>query len=80
MLGSWRRRREAFPAEANPYSDDPPEYVVARDGKRLPVDHTLRMARSMIEHDAAPGTAEKGLALALEAALMAVKNGVRGGG
>jgi hypothetical protein len=64
-----QKRREAFPADANPY-DRPVDFIHTRDGKRLPVDHTLTMARDVITKNARPDTIERGLALALEAALL----------
>jgi len=66
---SWLRRgvtSPKFPVEDN--------NVIARDGKALPVEFTLLMAREVIDDPHAVGR-EKGLALALEAALMRIKEG-----
>lgn len=52
--------------------------IVTRDGKALPVDFTLAMAREVIDDPRAVGR-EAGLALALEAALLELK-GERDGG
>lgn len=51
------------------------EEIVTRDGKHLPVDETLHHARQIIEHDAMTHI-ERGLALALEAALLALRGAV----
>jgi hypothetical protein len=66
---AWRRRGAVspnFPVEEH--------NIFTRDGKALPVDFTLKMAREVIEDPVTCGR-EVGLALALEAALMAIKEG-----
>jgi len=64
---TWGRKGAVspnFPIEENT--------VVTRDGKALPVDFTLKMAREVIDDTDTCGR-EVGLALALEAALMRIK-------
>lgn len=63
--------RKAFPPEENPYIK-PVAYIVNRDGKRLPVNHTLAMAREVID-ETYRTPVERGLAMALEAALLALQ-------
>ncbi len=65
-------RRNPFPKDQSPYAADPAYYIITTDGKRLPIDHTLDMA--MEQAIVGDTTVERGLAKALAAALLALKD------